>query len=91
MSGGAHPESGLSKSVWSDADFEEMGWHDATVHGLYVQDVENGQVLTFEAEHTVLATGGLAGVIGPQCGSIQHVEPWLTLHGLRIVYERNAP
>jgi type III pantothenate kinase len=40
---------------------------------------------------TVLATGGLAGVIGPLCASIQHVEPWLTLHGLRIVYERNLP
>lgn len=38
---------------------------------------------------TVLATGGLAGVIGPLCASIQHVEPWLTLHGLRLVYERN--
>jgi len=41
MSGGAHPESGLSKSVWSDADFEEMGWHDATVHGLYVQETDD--------------------------------------------------
>ena len=36
-------------------------------------------------------SGGLAGVIGPLCASIQHVEPWLTLHGLRIVYERNLP
>jgi type III pantothenate kinase len=40
---------------------------------------------------TVLATGGLAGVIGPLCETIQHVEPWLTLHGLRIVFERNQP
>ncbi|MEN3277960.1 MAG: L-aspartate oxidase [Massilia sp.] len=31
-------------------------------HGLYVQDVDNGQVLTFEAEHTVLATGGAGKV-----------------------------
>jgi L-aspartate oxidase len=31
-------------------------------HGLYVQDVVNGQVLTFEAEHTVLATGGAGKV-----------------------------
>ncbi len=31
-------------------------------HGLYVQDIESGQVLTFEAEHTVLATGGAGKV-----------------------------
>jgi L-aspartate oxidase len=31
-------------------------------HGLYVQDTRNGQVLTFEAGHTVLATGGAGKV-----------------------------
>ncbi|CAN7398856.1 L-aspartate oxidase [Massilia sp. LjRoot122] len=31
-------------------------------YGLYVQDEESGQVLTFEAEHTVLATGGAGKV-----------------------------
>ena len=36
----ADAESGLSKSVWSDADFEQMGWHDATIHGLYVQQTD---------------------------------------------------
>ncbi|MGW2872621.1 hypothetical protein [Kitasatospora sp. NPDC001225] len=41
MNSGGHQESGLSKSVWSDADFEEMGWHDATVHGLYVQQTDD--------------------------------------------------
>jgi len=30
--------------------------------GLYVQDIENGNVLTFEAAHTVLATGGAGKV-----------------------------
>ncbi|UUZ51912.1 FAD-binding protein [Massilia sp. B-10] len=31
-------------------------------YGLYVQDEKTGQVLTFEAEHTVLATGGASKV-----------------------------
>jgi len=38
---------------------------------------------------TVIATGGLAGLISPHTKHVQHVEPWLTLHGLRIVHERN--
>ena len=40
-------------------------------------------------EATVIATGGLAGLIAPHTTTIEHVEPWLTLHGLRIVHERN--
>ena len=46
----------------------------------------------FEAElgeSTVVATGGLAALIMPFSRTIQHNEPWLTLHGLRIVFERN--
>ncbi len=38
---------------------------------------------------TVVATGGLAELIVPHTRTVQHLEPWLTLHGLRIVYERN--
>jgi type III pantothenate kinase len=38
---------------------------------------------------TVLATGGLAEPILPHSQTIQHYEPWLTLQGLRIVFERN--
>jgi type III pantothenate kinase len=36
-----------------------------------------------------VATGGLADVIAPETPMIQHVDPDLTLHGLRIVWERN--
>jgi type III pantothenate kinase len=43
------------------------------------------------AEPTVVATGGLSGLIGPLSSAIDHVEPWLTLHGLRLIYEKNAP
>lgn len=42
-------------------------------------------------ECTVLATGGLADLIAPVAESIEHVEPWLTLHGLRLVWEKNRP
>jgi type III pantothenate kinase len=38
---------------------------------------------------TVVATGGLSGLIARFSTTIQHVDPWLTLHGLRLVYERN--
>ena len=46
----------------------------------------------FEAElgpSTVIATGGLAALIAPLSVTIQHEEPWLTLFGLRIIYQRN--
>ena len=41
-------------------------------------------------ECTVVATGGLAELIMPFSRTIQHHEPWLTLHGLRIIFERNS-
>lgn len=41
-------------------------------------------------EPTVIATGGLAPIMIEECRSIDHHEPWLTLQGLRIVFERNT-
>jgi type III pantothenate kinase len=38
---------------------------------------------------TVIATGGLADVLSSETRSIQHVEPDLTLDGLRLIWERN--
>jgi type III pantothenate kinase len=40
-------------------------------------------------ECTVVATGGLSPLIAPFAESIDHVEPWLTLHGLRLVHAMN--
>ena len=37
---------------------------------------------------TVLATGGLAPIVAPESKLIEHVDPDLTLHGLRLVWER---
>jgi type III pantothenate kinase len=38
---------------------------------------------------TVIATGGLASLVLDEIGVIDAHEPWLTLIGLRLVYERN--
>jgi type III pantothenate kinase len=38
----------------------------------------------------VIATGGLAPVVLEECRRVDVHEPWLTLIGLRLVFERNA-
>jgi len=35
----------------------------------------------------VVATGGIAPLLAPHCATVQHVEPLLTLHGLRFALE----
>jgi type III pantothenate kinase len=58
----------------------------------YVGLVE-GMVARFRAElgpeMLVIATGGLAPLIAAETDAIEVVDPWLTLHGLRIIYELN--
>jgi type III pantothenate kinase len=58
----------------------------------YVGLVE-GMVTRFRAElgqdMHVIATGGLAELITPETDVIQHVAPWLTLDGLRIIWDLN--
>lgn len=58
----------------------------------YVGLVE-GMVARFRAElgpdMRVVATGGLAELVARETTVIDIVDPWLTLHGLRIIYELN--
>jgi type III pantothenate kinase len=43
------------------------------------------------SETKVVATGGLAETIAKQTSIISILAPWLTLDGLRIIYELNHP
>jgi type III pantothenate kinase len=38
----------------------------------------------------VVATGGLASVVASHSETIEAVDPWLTLEGLRLIHERNG-
>lgn len=60
----------------------------------YVSLIE-GIVRRLLAEHPsreqhvyVIGTGGLIGLITPHTNVIEHVDPWITLTGLRLIYER---
>jgi type III pantothenate kinase len=72
-----------------------------TVHSMqsgllfgYVGLVE-GMVARFKAElgpqTRVIATGGLAPLIADETTVIDIIAPWLTLDGLRLLYEMNQP
>jgi type III pantothenate kinase len=58
----------------------------------YVSMVE-GMVERFRKElgpqMKVIATGGLAEIVAKETPVIQHIAPWLTLDGLRIIWELN--
>ncbi|MBA2274246.1 MAG: type III pantothenate kinase [Actinobacteria bacterium] len=44
-----------------------------------------------EGTVSVVATGGLAGTVVEHCRRVGHIEPMLTLRGLRLIFERNFP
>src|SRR5215213_7242875 len=72
-----------------------------TVHAMqagllygYVSMVE-GMVERFKRElgpqMKVVATGGLAEIVAQETDVIQIIAPWLTLDGLRILWDLNHP
>ncbi len=42
-------------------------------------------------EAQTVATGGLADLIAPHAHTLERIDPYLTLEGLRIVWSRNRP
>ena len=43
------------------------------------------------ADARVVATGGLANLVSAECSVIDRIEPFLTLEGLRMIFEKNRP
>ncbi len=43
------------------------------------------------SEARVVATGGLANRVAAESSAIERVEPFLTLEGLRLIFEKNRP
>jgi len=44
----------------------------------------------YRGDTKVVATGGLASLVAPECSSIDEVDEFLTLDGLRIIHGRNT-
>ena len=44
-----------------------------------------------EGKVKVIATRGLAELIVPHCHTIEAIDEFLTLEGLRLVWEQNLP
>jgi type III pantothenate kinase len=53
----------------------------------------DGLCTMIEAElgpSTIIATGGLGSIVVPHARKITAYEPWLTLHGLRLLFNHNV-
>jgi type III pantothenate kinase len=54
-----------------------------------VDGIVRRMVKEMEREPVVIGTGGLAHLILAESETVQHIDPFLTLKGLRILFDRN--
>ena len=71
------------ESIQSGLYFGYVGLVDGLVHRI-CQEMNTSSV-------RVIATGGLAPVIAPSSSTIEEVDEFLTLDGLQLIYQLNAP
>ena len=59
-------------------------------HAGLVDGIMERVVAEMGGDVTRVATGGLASTIVPHCSSVSTIDEWLTLEGLRRIYELNT-
>jgi type III pantothenate kinase len=79
----AVPERAIGRDTFSSVQSGTVLGYIGLIEGLLVR-IEH----ELGAKPFVIATGGLGGVIAPHTSAIDTYEPDLTLHGLRIIFER---
>lgn len=71
---------GTVEAIQSGAVFGHAGLVDGIMERIAAQ---------FDRDVTRVATGGLASTIVPHCTSVETIDPYLTLEGLRIIHQLN--
>jgi len=82
----AHPDSFIGKTTVANVQIGVYGGAVAMVDGLVARIREE-----WDPTAQVIATGGLSGVVGPDCRSVDIIDPNLTLKGIGWGYERLLP
>lgn len=78
------PKTVLAKDTISAMNVGIIYGYTGLVDGLVQRFIE-----TVSQRPRIIATGGLAPLIATESKTIEAVEPYLTLEGLRIIYDRN--
>jgi type III pantothenate kinase len=84
----ARPRSVIAKNTVEALQSGMLHGTAAQVDGLVARMIE--ELGVDRDEVTVVATGHLAPLVVAECRSLDHLDPWLTLRGLALVFARNS-